>query len=364
MDIFTSSPGKYVWTTGAVIANLLKLPLLPLYYLPVSRRPHPEWTITQAVLNNLMNAFVHHTAAVRAVTPWNLTAGSLGERFIGIDKGPDRIYTGPLSDPRILPSATGGIWFPRAPEHTADGPVILHFHPGGYVMGDVRSTCDFAASLLHDKMGCPSFWSLYRLASNDGGRFPAALQDAVTAYHHLSHNLGIPTSRIILSGDSAGGHMVICLLRYIADHGEAIGLAPPKAALIWSAAINFAATVDPKTVRENKNYPHDYMDPDFVVWGATKFFSDGPLAAPYMNPVTEPFPSPCPVWAFVGGNEIFYDENRDFVDSMNAMAGNAVSLRIERLANHDIFFAGNLTGWKKEAEDAANEARKWIVALP
>ena len=47
-------------------------------------------------------------------------------------------------------------------------------------------------------------------------RVPAALQDAVTIYHHLL-STGIPSTSIILSGTSSGGHLVLGLLRYIAS---------------------------------------------------------------------------------------------------------------------------------------------------
>ena len=75
---------------------------------------------------------------------------------------------------------------------------------------------------------CPQ----YRLASNPGGSFPAQLQDAVTAYRHLLDEQKIPAARILVSGDSAGAHIAINLLRYLHENP---GLLPlPRALLLHS----------------------------------------------------------------------------------------------------------------------------------
>ena len=67
-------------------------------------------------------------------------------------------------------------------------------------------------------------------SENTGGRFPAALQDALTSYVYLIFDLAILPSNIILSGDSAGGHMALQLLRYISDHGAELSLPLPQCA--------------------------------------------------------------------------------------------------------------------------------------
>ncbi|KAI1381816.1 Alpha/Beta hydrolase protein [Hypoxylon crocopeplum] len=367
MSLITSSPGKYVWVIGAILINLVKLPLLLLYYQPKFTRPHHEWTIRQSVLNHVMNSFLFHTAYVEAVTPLDLRPGSFRDRFVPIPVGPNSLYTGVLkADPAIAPCPTGAIWYPETPARARadeDKPVILHFHPGGYAMGDVRSDGTFAARLLTDRVRSQALLSLYRLASNQNGRFPAALQDGLSAYHYLLTELSIPASQIVLSGDSAGGHIVICMLRYLTEHSSEIGLPAPKAALLWSPAINLMASVDPSTITESRNYAKDYLDPTFITWGARRFVSNVPGCSAYMNPLDAAFKSPCPIWAFCGGNEVFHDEIAGWVQQMKAVPENEVALRVERLANHDIFFAGNLTGWKAEAEDAADDARRWLERL-
>lgn len=137
MTLITSSPGKYGWATIAVLFNLIRLPLLTAYYIPRSTRPHPQWTIFQSVMNSAMNSFIYHFAVVQGVTQLDLQPGKLGDRFESVPKGPDAIFVGvAISDDAIVPTDTGAIWYPSRPKLTdpRNKPVILHFHPGGYVM--------------------------------------------------------------------------------------------------------------------------------------------------------------------------------------------------------------------------------------
>lgn len=100
-----------------------------------------------------------------------------------------------------------------------------------------------------------------------------------------------------------------------------------------------------------------------MAWGARCFISDAPGSSAYMNPLGASFKSPCPIWAFCGGKEVFHDEITEFVKQMKVVAGNDISLRVERLANHDIFYLGNYMGWVSEAKNAADDAGRWLKQL-
>lgn len=216
--------------------------------------------------------------------------------------------------------------------------------------------------MLTERVGASNVcMNLYRLASNPGGRFPAALQDGLSAYSHLLKS--VPASNIVLSGDSAGGHIVIGILRYLADHGAETGLPSPKGALLFSPAIDMLVALEPEELARNRNYANDYLDSTFISWGAKRFVSNQPGTQPYMSPLRAPFKSTCPIWVFSGGRELFCDDIAQFVEEMRTIEGNTVVLEVERLANHDIVFAGNLTGWKREAEKAADEAGRWLNKL-
>lgn len=137
MTLLTSSPGKYVWSAIAVLITLVKLPLAALYFIPKSTRPHPEWTVFQSVMNAAMNSFLYHLATVQGVTRLDLQPGNLGDRYESVAKAPKAIVVGAAaSDNSTVPMDTGVIWFPTRPSTmtTKNKLVVLHFHPGGYVM--------------------------------------------------------------------------------------------------------------------------------------------------------------------------------------------------------------------------------------
>lgn len=90
------------------------------------------------------------------------------------------------------------------------------------------------ASMLLTHTGASHvFMPQYRLSCNKDCQFPAALQDALTAYCYLTQTMHVPADRIVLSGDSAGGNLVLSLLRYLAEFGDALKLGSPRAAWLW-----------------------------------------------------------------------------------------------------------------------------------
>lgn len=95
--------------------------------------------------------------------------------------------------------------------------VILFFHGGGYCSGSIRShrrmvsEAGRAAAARTLAVG-------YRLAPEHP--FPAALDDAVTAWRYLRAQ-GIAATHIAVGGDSAGGGLTVALINKLRDGGEA-----------------------------------------------------------------------------------------------------------------------------------------------
>ena len=266
----------------------------------------------------------------------------------------------------IKPTRIGAIWYPAVYNGDSTGGfIVLHFHGGAYVMGDGRSgVCGFLAQILQEHVGasyvvCPE----YRLASNTGGRFPAPLQDAITAYAYLIHTLSIPADRIVISGDSAGGHLSLMLLRYI-EEGAAPALPPPRSACLFSPWTNIAASLDPATWTSNPNYRSDYIPARFPAWGARAFFGDSiPKEHPYASPTRYPFRAPCPLFVQTGGLEVLCADNKEFVRRMTAVPGNHVDLYIEGDAPHNIVMAGDVMGFEQEAKRCMAKANAFIRLL-
>jgi epsilon-lactone hydrolase len=122
-----------------------------------------------------------------------------------------------------------------APGVAADR-VILHLHGGGYTMGSCRT-----ARILAPRLGAASGSRVltvdYRLAPEHP--FPAAVQDAVSAYRWLLES-GYPPEKIAIAGDSAGGGLALAALVLLRD--ETVQL--PSAGVLISPWTDVALTGD------------------------------------------------------------------------------------------------------------------------
>lgn len=95
-------------------------------------------------------------------------------------------------------------------------PVILWLHGGAFILPAAPMAHLEMVAHLAAKLGAHGYLPDYRLAPRN--RFPAALDDCERAYRSLL-DLGFPASRIILGGDSAGGHLTLGVLQRIRKNG-------------------------------------------------------------------------------------------------------------------------------------------------
>jgi acetyl esterase len=96
------------------------------------------------------------------------------------------------------------LYTPSEPE---DGPLLVFFHGGGFMYGDLESH-DAACRFLAERSGVRVLALDYRLSPEH--RFPAAYDDAVSAFHWAVDNapsLDADAQRIGVGGDSAGGNL-------------------------------------------------------------------------------------------------------------------------------------------------------------
>lgn len=107
-----------------------------------------------------------------------------------------------------------GGWLQAKGASVANG-ILLHLHGGGFTFGSPRSHRSFAI-VLSRRTGRPVFLPNYRRAPEHP--YPAAADDCLTVYRRLLDR-GIPGHRIVVSGDSAGGHLTACLLGDLKRHG-------------------------------------------------------------------------------------------------------------------------------------------------
>ena len=268
----TKQPGKFIWVIAVLLYTATKLPLLWMRFLLRSTRPYPTWTLLQSLKVRLAKSYLHHTAVIRMESPIVLEPGKEKEQFVIIPPGDEDLFAGVTRDAHIKPAKTTGTWYPSPPPPDYDGEIILHLHGGAYVVATGKPEDSiFCGRTLTKHVTSYALLPHYRLACVSGGRFPAALQDAISAYSHLISQ-GVEASRIVLSGDSAGAHLVLCLLRYI-DSNEGI-LPLPKAALLWSPAVDWISVGNPSFIRAYKNYQTYYLPEYWINWGVESFAGD------------------------------------------------------------------------------------------
>ena len=357
-SVITHGMGKVIWTIGAIILTITKLPFWLIYFLPPPLRQHPQWTYRQALMNELMGAFLYHSALVEVKTPLSLNPGSEKDRFVKISPSDKDLYRGVLKDTRIQPTVIGATWYPDIYDPSSDDgrDVVLYFHGGAFVIGEGRSAVtEFAASTLSNAFHNAKVLSFsYRLASNPDSQFPAGVQDAVTAYQYLL-NQGIKAQRIILAGDSAGCNIAIALLRYIADNEQL--LPAPFAAVLSSPWIDVALACDAERLTRQCSTRTDYVTSRLQAWGARTYVPENMDAAhPYISPNKQPFRTSTLLWICVGGLEGLRDEGVMFANAMRGCDSNKVEIYVVEFGNHAILGIGNLTGFAAEAKEAVASA--------
>ena len=93
-------------------------------------------------------------------------------------------------------------------------PLIIFFHGGGFVMGDLESH-DLLCRHLCKKTNCTLIAVDYRLAPEH--KFPSAIEDAIDSVNYIfnnSENLHINRNKIVLCGDSAGANLAFLMSIY------------------------------------------------------------------------------------------------------------------------------------------------------
>ncbi len=133
---------------------------------------------------------------------------SLGERFRVTQPPPPEV--GRVQE--LKAGAPAGpiplrLYRPIGASDTVVLPVLLYYHGGGFVLGDL-DTHDTLCRELANLSGCAVIAVDYRLAPEH--RFPAAVQDCIAAARWVSAHaaeLGLDASRLAVGGDSAGGNL-------------------------------------------------------------------------------------------------------------------------------------------------------------
>lgn len=176
--------------------------------------------------------------------------------------------------------------------------VILHLHGGAYTFGTLNSQHIFATTIAKQTK-CKVILPKYRLAPEYP--FPAALNDGIKVYQWLLSQ-GIDSSKIIISGDSAGGGLAVATVMALRDKG----LPLPSGVVCLSPWVDLLATGESHKTNINVDFALNSMDLD----KSAKFYAgEEDFKNPLISPVYGNFTGFPPMLIHVGTEEILLDDS-------------------------------------------------------
>src|SRR5438128_2491717 len=127
------------------------------------------------------------------------------------------------------------------------GRLVLYLHGGGHVSGSPALYGDFTWRIAAATRARTVILD-HRLAPEHP--FPAALDDAVTAYRALVAG-GVDPRRMVVLGESSGGGLVLAMLLKLRDEGfrlpaAAVALRRLGSSTIETASLAWQGNIDPK----------------------------------------------------------------------------------------------------------------------
>jgi acetyl esterase len=164
------------------------------------------------------------------------------------------------------------------PEGDAPFPVVVYYHGGGWVIGDLDTHHAFCHALAKTS-GSLVVSVDYRLAPEH--RYPAAVEDAYAAAKWVAENAGsvqADPDRFAVAGDSAGGHLAAVVSLMARDRkGPRIDLQ----VLIYPITdYNFDT---PSYIENGEDYN---LSRDLMMWFWNQFINDASEADdPYVSPL-------------------------------------------------------------------------------
>ncbi len=192
-----------------------------------------------------------------------------------------------------------GEWIEREAEATLQpSRTLLYLHGGGYYFCS-PATHRVVTLALGVGADARVFVPDYRLAPEH--RFPAAVEDALMAYRGLLA-AGIPATRIVVAGDSAGGGLALALLLSLRQAGDP----RPAAAVLFSPWTDLAATGD-SLIRNNRSDP--LFDGRTVGKAARIYLGATPPTEPLASPLYADLAGLPPLFIQASDSEVLLDDS-------------------------------------------------------
>jgi monoterpene epsilon-lactone hydrolase len=200
----------------------------------------------------------------------------------------------------------------RSAAGSAPDRVVLHLHGGGYCIGEPAMAHAWAG-LLADAAAATVLLPDYPLAPE--APFPRALDQVAGVWEELTAT--VAPSRIVLSGDSAGGGLAVALAARLRDQGAP----PPAGLLLLSPWLDLTVDrhADADLVRRDP-----MLDPDWLAACASAYAGGTDLADPGVSPLLGSVAGLPPALVQSGADDVLVGDSIRFARDVGASGGEVV----------------------------------------
>lgn len=236
-----------------------------------------------------------------------------------------------------------GEWVEAPGVSTRDDSVLLYVHGGAFVAGSTRSHRGLVAELSARTER--SVFSLdYRLAPEH--RFPAAADDVLRAYSWLLAQ-DIAANRIVVAGDSAGGHLALGL----GPRARRAGLPMPAGIVAFSPVVDISMALSLEHEKENGQQGL-FAGADAGRATMSAYTRGAPADHPELTLTGDDLSGMPPVLIQASSTELLAADARHYAEALEA-AGGDVRLRLWPRQYHVFQVAHRLSSSASEALDDA-----------
>jgi acetyl esterase len=216
------------------------------------------------------------------------------------------------------------LYRPLGSADTATLPVLVYYHGGGWVIGDL-DTHDTLCRELANSAGCAVVAVDYRMGPEH--RFPAAVDDCIAATHWVhahASELRIDAARLAVGGDSAGGNLAAVVSIAARESGD--------------LAIAFQLLIYPATDQHRNAPSHTSNGQGYLLTTETMnyftghYIADPALyndwrASPLLHPDLAKLP---PALVLTAGYDPLRDEGAAYAEALTAAGNRATYVCYER----------------------------------
>lgn len=253
------------------------------------------------------------------------------------------------------------IYYPPGYESAAPLPLLMFFHGGGHVIGDL-DTHDQAVRNLCAKTPCIAISVDYRKGPEN--RFPGAPEDCYFAtcyFAERAERYGIDPSRIAVGGDSAGGNLAI-VVALMAQEQKKQGETAPDLCfqlLIYPVVDYNAVTAS----YDEYGKGFGILEKETVFWFRDRYISKPEDLQDWRccPDFAEDLSGLPPALMQLAELDVLHDEGRDFAAKLNA-AGVKTDVILYPRQIHGFFTLSHLSDDARTAQDDAANALRTAFA--